>query len=57
LANSNNTNSDFDFDIKRGICIICKDNLKKENTMVEENQKYIKYKKKICSSCFKEYYP
>jgi hypothetical protein len=57
LANSDNTNSDFDFDLKRGVCIICKDNLKKENTMVEENQKYIKYKKKICSRCFKEYYP
>jgi len=55
LENTNNTNSGFD--PKRGVCIICKDNLKKENTIVEENQKYIKYKKKICSSCFKEYYP
>jgi hypothetical protein len=39
------------------ICIVCKNNLTKENTKVKENQKYVKYKKIICSSCFKEYYP
>ena len=35
--------------IENNICIVCKNNLTKENTKVKENQKYIKYKKIICS--------
>jgi hypothetical protein len=42
---------------KNNICIVCKNNLTKENTKVKENQKYIKYKTMVCSSCFKAYYP
>ncbi len=49
-----NRNNDF---VKNDICIVCKNSLTKENTKVKENQKYIKYKKTICSTCFKDYYP
>jgi len=39
------------------ICIVCKNNLTKENTKVKDNRKYIKYKKIVCSNCFRNYYP
>ena len=42
---------------ENNMCIVCKNNLTKENTRVKENQKYIKYRKIVCSSCFKDYYP
>jgi hypothetical protein len=54
LRDPENENNDGD---KNKICIVCKNSLTKENTKVKENQKYIKYKKIICSSCFKDYYP
>jgi hypothetical protein len=54
LREHGNKNND---PIKNDICIICKNNLTKENTKVKENQKYNKYKKIICSNCFKDYYP
>jgi hypothetical protein len=54
LRDPENKKNDGD---KNDICIVCKNRLTKENTKVKENQKYIKYKKIICSSCFKDYYP
>ena len=44
-------------EIKYNVCLICKKYLTKDNTKVEENQKYNKYRRIICSDCFKEYYP
>ena len=38
-------------------CIVCKNNLTKENTKVKGNNKYIKYKKIVCSNCSINYYP
>ena len=38
-------------------CIVCKNNLTKENTKVKDNNKYIKYKKIVCFNCFRNYYP
>ncbi len=53
---SNDKNRKIEY-VKNDICIICKNNLTKDNTKVKENQKYTKYKKIICSNCFKDYYP
>ena len=38
-------------------CIICKIDFTKKNNDINDNKKYLKYNKKICASCFKDYYP
>ncbi len=38
-------------------CILCKTKLDNFNTKVIENPKYLKYRNRVCNTCFDEYYP
>lgn len=38
-------------------CLICSDMLMSNNTKVNSNPRYLKYKNLVCSECFNQYYP